>query len=306
MKLLKKSKKIIVIIISFFVLVVVLLRIFQRDLIAYAMTGNFGLYDKDEVVLPNKVKWFDDYYTVQYINENTIAIGEPRYWQENICYLILGETKAVLLDTGPGNRDILSVTESITNLPLIIIPSHMHFDHIGNFENYNEIWIAKNQIENEEITSNSFTPKKDNFLGWVEARKAPKITYSKLLNENDKIDLGNRSLTVLYTEGHTSNSISLFDKEANLVFTGDFFYKGTLLASNEMPTSSLSTYQKSLKALQTMTDDSTLFYGGHTTKWRTPELTKDDLNKLTKFINGKTSNNTPKEEVINENITISF
>ena len=36
------------------------------------------------------VVWFDDYYTVQSIDERTFAIGETRYFQQNFNYLIVG------------------------------------------------------------------------------------------------------------------------------------------------------------------------------------------------------------------------
>ncbi|MDG6882401.1 hydroxyacylglutathione hydrolase [Phocoenobacter uteri] len=303
-----KCKKIILVLISLILITFSVAKIYQKEIVAYVTSGSFGLHDKDKLTLPKGVSWFDDYYSVQYINKNTLAIGEPRYWQQNINYLILGKNKAVLFDTGVGNEDILRVVKSITDLPLIIIPSHLHFDHIGNFDKYKnlDIRLAKIQVENEEVVNNTLTPTDDDFLGWVEGRDTPKITYSALLTDNEVLELGDRSLTVVNTTGHTSNSISLFDKENNIVFTGDFFYKGTLLASEQMPTSSLSAYQQSLSKLQAMTNENTLFYGGHTTQWRTPELTAKDLNALTSFLQGKTNNKPPKEKVINDNITISF
>ncbi len=305
---LTKFKKIILVVIGLILITLGAAKVYQKEIVAYVTSGSFGLHDKDKVPLPKGVSWFDDYYSVQYINKNTIAISEPRYWQQNVNYLIIGEEKAVLFDAGVGNEDIMRVVKSITDLPLIIIPSHLHFDHIGNFDKYKglDIRLAKIQIADEEVVNNTLTPTDDDFLGWAEGRDAPKITYSALLTDNEVLDLGNRSLTVVNTTGHTSNSISLFDKENNLVFTGDFFYKGTLLASDQMPTSSLTAYQQSLGKLQAMTNENTLFYGGHTTQWRTPELTAKDLNTLTSFLQGKTNNKPPKEKVINNNITISF
>lgn len=70
-------------------------------------------------------RWFDDYYTIQAIDARTFAIAEPRYWQKNVNYLIVGDDRAVLFDAGPGVRDIRPVVASLTDAPLTFIPSHL-------------------------------------------------------------------------------------------------------------------------------------------------------------------------------------
>ena len=52
-------------------------------------------------------RWIDDYYVVEAIDATTIAIGEPRYYQGNYSYLIIGAERAVLFDAGTGTRDIV-------------------------------------------------------------------------------------------------------------------------------------------------------------------------------------------------------
>ena len=103
-------------------LVLVSIVVNQRaNLFIYLMTSSELpelLEPKDE---GEEVTWFDDYYTIQKIDERTFAIGEPRYYQLNFNYLILGDSRAIIFDAGTGQRDIRRVVESLTNLPITFI-----------------------------------------------------------------------------------------------------------------------------------------------------------------------------------------
>src|SRR5260370_29667298 len=76
--------------------------------------------------------WFHVYS----LDERTYAISEPKYWQQNVSYLLLGTRQALLFDTGPGLYSIRRVVASLTSLPLLVIPSHLHFDHVGDVHEF--------------------------------------------------------------------------------------------------------------------------------------------------------------------------
>ena len=104
-------------------LILVLVIINQRaNLLIYSMTFSELPELLDPMVGGKEVNWFDDYFTIQKIDDLTFAIGEPRYHQLNFNYLILGDSEAILFDAGTGQRDIREVVESITDLPVTFIP----------------------------------------------------------------------------------------------------------------------------------------------------------------------------------------
>ena len=51
----------------------------------------------------------NDWFTVEEIDIQTFAISEYQHWEETHCYLICGKEKAVLIDTGLGISNIMSI-----------------------------------------------------------------------------------------------------------------------------------------------------------------------------------------------------
>ena len=50
-----------------------------------------------------------DWFTVEKIDEDTYAISEYQHWEETHCYLLCGTKRALLIDTGLGVANILSL-----------------------------------------------------------------------------------------------------------------------------------------------------------------------------------------------------
>ena len=78
-----------------------------------------------------KGRMVDDYFAVEDLGDGTFAIGEPRYYQQNYSYLIVGQTRAVLFDAGSGTRDISRVVVRLLDwfrlcLPCNILPCQLN------------------------------------------------------------------------------------------------------------------------------------------------------------------------------------
>ena len=176
------------------------------------------------------VTWADDYFLVRVIDPQTFAIGEPRYHQQNVNYLIAGAERAVLFDAGAGYRDIRTVAEALTDKPITFVPSHFHYDHVGNEVRFERVAVVDLPHLRERARDGALQLEWYEHLGRAEGITAPRLEIDEWLAPNGVIDLGGRSLRVLYTPGHTDDSISLLDETSGYLFSGDFIYPGPLYA----------------------------------------------------------------------------
>ena len=82
-----------------------------------------------------------DWFTIEQIDSQTFAIIEYKHWEETHCYLLCGQNKAVLIDTGLGVSNIREVVDRLTNLPVMVVTTHIHWDHIGGHRYFDNIAV---------------------------------------------------------------------------------------------------------------------------------------------------------------------
>ena len=224
------------------------------------MSGKPGMTDA-ALTLAAPFQWADDYYAVADLGHGTYAIGEPRYGQCNVSYLIVGAKQALLFDSGPGLHDIRKVVLSLTSLPVLAIPSHLHFDHVGNLPRFAEVALPDLPALRSQQKDGTFALGMNQYLGFVEGFKRPSFRVTRWVPPETDIDLGNRRLTLLSVPGHTPDSVVLLDRESNALFAGDFIYPTAIYAF--LPGANLSDYAASARTVAQRLDESTTVYGGH-------------------------------------------
>jgi hydroxyacylglutathione hydrolase len=231
---------------------------------------------------PVSGRWFDDYFLVEPIDGSTYAIGEPRYYQGNYSYLILGRERAVLFDAGSGLRDIAPVVRSLTSLPVTVIPSHLHFDHVGAIGRFDRTALIDLPALRARTKSGVLTLGRYEFLGFADRLSTPSFRVDDWLVADSVLDLGGRVLFVWSTPGHTPSSVSLYDQERRQLFAGDYIYPGILYAFT--PGASLAAYRTTAALLLSRIDPETRIYAAHMaeppTPVRAPVLTLEDLHAL--------------------------
>lgn len=204
-------------------------------------TAWFNALPRKEYENYKHVMTYNGWYEVYDLGTQTYAIYEPGHFQEVISYLILGNEKALLLDTGMGICPIKPLVEELTDLPITVVNSHCHFDHIGGNWEFDFVYIfdypasldrLNNGMETKEVLhhlrgDSTWIPYPD---GFKENKYSIKPGKCKGIQEGYIFDLGGRVLEVLHTPGHSPDSIMLLDSKYSILFTGDTFYPATMYA----------------------------------------------------------------------------
>ena len=208
-----------------------------------------------------KGRMVDDYFAVEDLGSGTLAIGEPRYYQQNYSYLIVGEKRALLFDSGSGTRDISGVVASLTRLPVTVMVSHLHFDHLGGIGPFDHVAMIDLPQTRADVADGRFSPTRYEYLGLIDRRTAPSMRVTEWLVPGAVVDLGGRSLTVLTTPGHTESSSALFDPASRRLYIGDYVYPTMLYAF--LPGASLSSYQQTAQRLLATLPADTVLWTAH-------------------------------------------
>jgi hydroxyacylglutathione hydrolase len=229
-----------------------------------------------------KGRMVDDYFAVQDLGRGVFAIGEPRYYQQNYAYLILGDRRALLFDSSSGTRDVSPVVAALTQLPLTVMVSHLHFDHLGGITPFHHIAMIDLPETRADVTDGIFTPGRYEFGGIADKRVWPSFTVSEWIKPGETIDLGGRRVQVLSTPGHTPSSVSLYDAAGKRLFTGDYIYPTTIYAFGAG--ASRSAYHATAQRLLATIPPGTILWTAHCCRAdegvSAPWLTMKDLRDL--------------------------
>lgn len=178
--------------------------------------------------------WFE----IEAIEHGTFRISEPFHTEETNCWLLVGSERALLFDSGLGVSDIGAVVRELSDRPVAVLASHVHWDHIGGHGAFDEFYV--HEAEREWIEA-AFPISRSDVLRELRKGKLPqgfdaekfeifRGEAAAVLSDGDIIELGGRRLEVIHTPGHSPGHICLWEAERGWLFTGDTVYKGTVYA----------------------------------------------------------------------------
>lgn len=247
-----------------------------------------------------KVDISSDWFEVYRLPHDVYAIYESKHFQEVISFLIIGEKICILLDTGMGIGNIKEVVDQLTNKEVRVVNSHCHFDHVGDDNKFSHVYIYEDEKALARLrigyTKDELKEHLDPYLineglpNNFDSKNyciEPIEPYS--LKDKEILDLGNRKLEVLYTPGHSPDSIMLLDRQNKILFTGDTFYPAALYAHFDgdfYGDSNFKTYLNTMKRVAKLVPDLELLYCSHNEPVVKPSIIYKVVEAFEEIING--------------------
>jgi hydroxyacylglutathione hydrolase len=236
--------------------------------IALIWTAGFGLAQADQSAnrpLP-PAGWFH----IVRLDDRTYELSEPKYWQQNVSYLLLGSKRALLFDTGPGLYSIKAAVQKLTHLPVVVIPSHLHFDHVGDLAEFSDVRLLDTPALRAQAHGGEFVEPPAQFM----LKSGIRYGVAGWIKDGESIDLGGRTVTLYSTPGHTPDSVSILDDGGRRLFTGDIINRDVTLL--DVPGSDVRAEARSLHRLLTVAPNAQVAYEAH----KEVPLTRAELEQL--------------------------
>lgn len=196
-------------------------------------------------------------------------------------FLLCGKEKAVLIDTGMGFTDMKHITDQLTSLPVAVVNTHGHLDHIARNYQYETAYLHPAD-EAVFLQHSSYDYRYFLLKGMLAEWKLPEWLLKlpiasgqakkfctiptrdnrRPLDDNMLLDLGERTIKVIATPGHTPGSVCLLDCERRQLFSGDTICaEGVLLQLDH--SCSVKTYKTSILGLKSASDKYGLIWPAH-------------------------------------------
>ena len=199
---------------------------------------------------------------------NTQVVAKGVWYIEDsrggVMYLVAGTERALLIDTGWGPGDLSALVATLTPLPLVVVNTHAHPDHMGGNGQFPQIYIHLRDLPAVQDTVTRHTAVYDGYC----------------------LDLGQRQVRVIGVPGHTPGSICLLDTETRIVFTGDsprpgpiWLHVGSALSVQE--------FSFSMKRLRTFAGDFDTIAPSHGKPGPAGTLIEDLVTCASKIVSGE-------------------
>ena len=184
----------------------------------------------------------EDWYRLQTMGDAITLIDEHHiepFYRCNIWH-VRGRDRDMLVDSGMGVVSLRDWVPLVTERALTAVASHTHFDHIGCHHEFDDCAVHRAEaailanptrtatLADPYVTDDIFTTLPP--LPYASADYTVKgVQATRLLDDHDIIDLGDRHFEVIHTPGHSPGGIALWEAATGILFSGDIVYDGPLI-----------------------------------------------------------------------------
>lgn len=213
-----------------------------------------------------------DWFEVYRVDSGVFAISEPLQFQEVISYLIVGRDRALLFDTGLGVSPIRPVVNALTTLPVQVLNSHTHYDHVGGNADFDQILAVNTAYTRANTRGFPHSELAGEVAPASWCRSAPagldtatwhtrSWSATRFVPDGYRVDLGGRVIEVLRVPGHTPDAVALLDRAAGLLWTGDSYYQAPIWLY--VPETDLDAYTRSVDRMAALVPMLRKLFGSH-------------------------------------------
>ncbi len=229
----------------------------------------------------------DRWFEIRKVDDDVTHLWEPYVDPLIRCNIwhVRGRERDLLVDTGLGIASLREAARHLLEKAVLAIATHTHYDHVGGHHEFAERVVHRAEaadlarptgfaslrasgisealqtviresgyeIGEELVTA---LPRPDYDLG---AYRVEPAAPTRVVDEGDVIDLGNRAFEVLHLPGHSPGSMGLWEAASGTLFSGDAIYDGPLI--DQLPHSDVEDYVRTMLRLRAL--PVTVVHAGH-------------------------------------------
>ena len=177
------------------------------------------------------------------------------------CYIVADEKskEAFIIDPGGEPEKVIDMISILKVNVKYIILTHCHGDHISGVKEVKEKVGGKiliHRMDAEGLCNENLS------LTYYIGLQNPDMEADSILDDEDKIHLGDIEFDILHTPGHTKGGICIYCPEHKMIFTGDTLFRGTW-GRTDLPTGSFEDIIHSITDKIMILPEDTIIYPGH-------------------------------------------
>jgi glyoxylase-like metal-dependent hydrolase (beta-lactamase superfamily II) len=217
-------------------------------------------------------RWFE----IRRIDDDITLLWEPHVVPLLRCNIwhVRGRDRDLLVDTGMGICSLREAARDLFDKPLIAAATHTHTDHVGGHHEFDDCLVhrleadrlvnprGRSALHTRNSSAEDLQKLRDAgyevgeelitalpHAGYdLDSFRVRPATPSRIVEEGDVVDLGDRRFEILHLPGHSPGGIGLWEAASGMLFSGDAIYDGPLL--DDIPGADVDAYIATMERLK--------------------------------------------------------